>query len=207
MGQPQNIPLSQWEVIWAIAQLNQAIVIIIKYIVLPNGVLPSEGCVPKYTSVRGSCPHFSKSGTNVRPCCVFPARRYARIGQSVFERSGYRLASRKRVKTKAWSLGSDSIGTEKALLKRAPSPVRERMPRFAANIAYLFSEIPLTERPAAAAKGGFAAVEGQFPYDTPASVLRAEIEAAQSDHARDQYRARRGGAVRNYRGAEAGARF
>jgi hydroxypyruvate isomerase len=50
------------------------------------------------------------------------------------------------------------------------------MPRFAANIAYLFSEIPLTERPAAAAKGGFAAVEGQFPYDTPASVLRAEIE-------------------------------
>jgi hydroxypyruvate isomerase len=50
------------------------------------------------------------------------------------------------------------------------------MPRFAANIAYLFSESPLTERPAAAAKGGFAAVEGQFPYDIPASALRAEIE-------------------------------
>ena len=50
------------------------------------------------------------------------------------------------------------------------------MPRFAANIAYLFSERPLIERPAAAAAGGFAAVEGQFPYATPASALKAEIE-------------------------------
>ncbi|ARQ00405.1 hydroxypyruvate isomerase family protein [Pseudorhodoplanes sinuspersici] len=50
------------------------------------------------------------------------------------------------------------------------------MPRFAANIAYLFSERPLIERPTAAAAGGFAAVEGQFPYDTPASALRAQIE-------------------------------
>jgi hydroxypyruvate isomerase len=50
------------------------------------------------------------------------------------------------------------------------------MPRFAANIAYLYSERPLTERPAAAAAGGFAAVEGQFPYTTPASALRAELE-------------------------------
>ena len=50
------------------------------------------------------------------------------------------------------------------------------MPRFAANIAYLFSERPLIERPAAAAAGGFAAVEGQFPYGTPAGALRAQIE-------------------------------
>jgi 2-dehydrotetronate isomerase len=50
------------------------------------------------------------------------------------------------------------------------------MLRFAANIAYLFSERPLVERPAAAAAGGFAGVEGQFPYDTPAAALRAEIE-------------------------------
>ena len=48
------------------------------------------------------------------------------------------------------------------------------MPRFAANIAYLFSERPLIERPGAAAAGGFAAVEGQFPYTTPASALGAE---------------------------------
>jgi len=50
------------------------------------------------------------------------------------------------------------------------------MPRFAANIAYLFSELALIDRPAAAASGGFAAVEGQFPYDTPAGALRAQIE-------------------------------
>jgi hydroxypyruvate isomerase len=50
------------------------------------------------------------------------------------------------------------------------------MPRFAANIAYLFTERPLIERPAAAAAGGFLAVEGQFPYTTPASALRVEIE-------------------------------
>ncbi len=50
------------------------------------------------------------------------------------------------------------------------------MPRFAANIAYLYSERPLIERPAAAAASGFGAVEGQFPYTTPAPALRAEIE-------------------------------
>lgn len=50
------------------------------------------------------------------------------------------------------------------------------MPRFAANTGYLFSERPLIERPGAAAAGGFGAVEGQFPYTTPASELRAEIE-------------------------------
>lgn len=50
------------------------------------------------------------------------------------------------------------------------------MPRFAANIAYLFSERPFIERFAAAAKAGFTAVEAQFPYDTPASAARAELE-------------------------------
>jgi hydroxypyruvate isomerase len=50
------------------------------------------------------------------------------------------------------------------------------MPLFAANIAYLFSERPLIERPAAAAAFGFRAVEGQFPYTTPATALRDQIE-------------------------------
>ena len=50
------------------------------------------------------------------------------------------------------------------------------MPRFAANIAYLFSERPLIERPGAAAAGGFRAVEGQFPYTTPAQAFRDQIE-------------------------------
>ena len=50
------------------------------------------------------------------------------------------------------------------------------MPRFAANTAYLFSDRPLIERFGAAAKAGFAAVEGQFPYDTPPSAVKAELE-------------------------------
>jgi len=50
------------------------------------------------------------------------------------------------------------------------------MPRFAANLAYLFAERPLLERFAAAAAMGFPAVELQFPYDTPASAVRREIE-------------------------------
>ena len=50
------------------------------------------------------------------------------------------------------------------------------MPRFAANLSYLFTERPLLERFAAAAAAGFKAVELQFPYDHPASAVRAEIE-------------------------------
>jgi hydroxypyruvate isomerase len=50
------------------------------------------------------------------------------------------------------------------------------MPRFAANIAYLYADRALIERPGAAAASGFTAVEGQFPYTTPAPALRTEIE-------------------------------
>ncbi len=50
------------------------------------------------------------------------------------------------------------------------------MPRFAANLAYLFAERPFVERFAAAAACGFTAVEGQFPYDTPASAVKAELD-------------------------------
>ena len=70
------------------------------------------------------------------------------------------------------------------------------MPRFAANTAYLFSDRPLIERFGAAAKAGFAAVEGQFPYETPPSAVKAELQPPQPHHARHQHRARRGGAVR-----------
>ena len=38
------------------------------------------------------------------------------------------------------------------------------MPRFAANLGYLFTERPLLERIDAAAAAGFKAVELQFPY-------------------------------------------
>jgi 2-dehydrotetronate isomerase len=50
------------------------------------------------------------------------------------------------------------------------------MPRFAANLAYLFTERPLLERFAAAAAAGFTAVELQSPYDHQAADIRREIE-------------------------------
>jgi len=50
------------------------------------------------------------------------------------------------------------------------------MPRFAANLAYLFTERPLIERFSAATAAGFKAVELQFPYDHAPSAIRAEIE-------------------------------
>jgi hydroxypyruvate isomerase len=50
------------------------------------------------------------------------------------------------------------------------------MPRFAANLAYLFTERPLIERFAAAAASGFKAVELQFPYDHAPSTVKAELD-------------------------------
>lgn len=43
------------------------------------------------------------------------------------------------------------------------------MPRFAANLHYLFSELPFLDRFEAAAAAGFKAVEFQVPYDYPTS--------------------------------------
>lgn len=52
------------------------------------------------------------------------------------------------------------------------------MPKFAASITMLFSELPLTERFAAAKTAGFKAVEVQMPYDEPAAMLATAREAA-----------------------------
>ena len=49
------------------------------------------------------------------------------------------------------------------------------MPRFAANLGYLFTERPMIERFGAAAAAGFAAVELQFPYDVAPSAVKAEL--------------------------------
>ncbi|HEY1291208.1 MAG TPA: 2-oxo-tetronate isomerase [Burkholderiales bacterium] len=52
------------------------------------------------------------------------------------------------------------------------------MPRFAANVSTLFTEVGFLERFAAARKAGFRAVEYQYPYDfAPAEVARAAREA------------------------------
>lgn len=45
------------------------------------------------------------------------------------------------------------------------------MPKFAANLHYLFTELPFMERFAAAARVGFKAVEFQVPYDYPPAHL------------------------------------
>jgi hydroxypyruvate isomerase len=45
------------------------------------------------------------------------------------------------------------------------------MPRFAANLSMLFTELPFLERFAAARAAGFRGVEFLFPYDWPADVV------------------------------------
>src|SRR5450631_1832248 len=45
------------------------------------------------------------------------------------------------------------------------------MPRFAANLSMMFTEVPFLERFEAAAKAGFTAVEFLFPYDHPAEEV------------------------------------
>jgi hydroxypyruvate isomerase len=50
------------------------------------------------------------------------------------------------------------------------------MPRFAANLAYLFTERPLLARFAAAAAAGFTAVELQFPYEHAPAVIKRELD-------------------------------
>lgn len=52
------------------------------------------------------------------------------------------------------------------------------MPRFSANLSFLYQELPFLERFAAAARSGFRGVEFHFPYEWPADqVARAAREA------------------------------
>lgn len=50
------------------------------------------------------------------------------------------------------------------------------MPRFAANLSMMFTELPFIERFAAAAKAGFTGVEFLFPYDYPAGEIRQQLD-------------------------------
>lgn len=50
------------------------------------------------------------------------------------------------------------------------------MPRFAANLTMLFTELPFMERFKAAADAGFEAVEFLFPYDHSAEEIKAELD-------------------------------
>lgn len=49
------------------------------------------------------------------------------------------------------------------------------MPKFAANLTMLFTELPFLDRFKAAADAGFEAVEFLFPYDYPAQELAARL--------------------------------
>ncbi|AHB49707.1 hydroxypyruvate isomerase [Hyphomicrobium nitrativorans NL23] len=51
------------------------------------------------------------------------------------------------------------------------------MPRFAANLSFLFTELPFLDRFEAAANAGFKGVEFMFPYATPADEIRARLDA------------------------------
>jgi hydroxypyruvate isomerase len=51
------------------------------------------------------------------------------------------------------------------------------MPRFAANLSMLFTEVPFLDRFERAAKAGFEAVEFLFPYDHPAAEIKARLDA------------------------------
>src|SRR3974390_769104 len=51
------------------------------------------------------------------------------------------------------------------------------MPRFAANLSMMFTEVPFLDRFDAAAKAGFTAVEFLFPYDHPADTVGERLRA------------------------------
>jgi hydroxypyruvate isomerase len=51
------------------------------------------------------------------------------------------------------------------------------MPKFAANLSFLFTELPFPERFGRAARAGFAGVEYLFPYDYPASEIAEWLRA------------------------------
>ncbi|QLC72127.1 hydroxypyruvate isomerase [Pseudomonas sp. LPB0260] len=51
------------------------------------------------------------------------------------------------------------------------------MPRFAANLSMLFTEVDFLDRFAAAAEAGFSGVEYLFPYDYPVAEIKARLDA------------------------------
>ena len=55
------------------------------------------------------------------------------------------------------------------------------MPRFAANLSTMFTEVPLRERFALAADAGFEAVEIQEPYDLPAETVAGALKESALD--------------------------
>ena len=61
------------------------------------------------------------------------------------------------------------------------------MPRFCANLNFLFTEVPLLDRFEAAAKAGFKAVEIGNPYEASAAEIAARLKANGLDAGADQH--------------------
>ena len=55
------------------------------------------------------------------------------------------------------------------------------MPKFAANLSLMFSELPFLERIAAASAAGFHAIECQFPYEVEAAAIASELRQSAID--------------------------
>src|SRR5918995_994011 len=60
-----------------------------------------------------------------------------------------------------------------------PVGADESMPRFSANLGFLFTEVAEIERIAAAAAAGFKAVEMHWPYQVPAAEMRSALSRSQ----------------------------
>ena len=50
------------------------------------------------------------------------------------------------------------------------------MPKLAANLSWIYQEVPFLQRFGAAAANGFKAVEILFPYEAPAADIAAELK-------------------------------
>ncbi len=50
------------------------------------------------------------------------------------------------------------------------------MPKLAANLSWIYQEVPFLQRFGAAAANGFKAVEILFPYEAPAAEIAAELK-------------------------------
>jgi 2-dehydrotetronate isomerase len=74
-----------------------------------------------------------------------------------------------------------SDGTRNRVVAHASVGIRKIMPRFSANISYLFTEAPFLERFGEAAHAGFRAVEFSFPYDFQAKEIAAHVREHKLD--------------------------
>ena len=62
-------------------------------------------------------------------------------------------------------------------VERSALSASETMPRFSANLSFLFNEVPFLDRFAAAAHAGFGAVEFGYAYEYPVKELTARLAA------------------------------